>query len=384
MLQQAVHFGAGNIGRGFLGQLYCESGYGTVFIDVVPEVVEALNARGGYTIDLVSDDGTESLAITDVSAVNASDQGRAAAVLAQAAIASTAVGMHALPHIAPIIAAAIPLRFSEATATPLDIILCENIHEGEAHMRSLVRGHLAEEWHDVLAEKVGFVEASIGRMVPTRTRAQQEADILAVAVEPYCELPVDQNAFKGALPSIGHLLPTDHFKAYVERKLFVHNLTHAATAYTGFPRGHKYIWEAIRDPEVRAVVDGAGVESCRALVQKHGLDSSALEAHRQDLIQRYHNRALADQVERVARDPLRKLGHADRLIGSLLLCLDEGIVPEYIPQVIALALRYNEASDPAAQKVQTLMAASGVDAVLETVCGLSPESEAALLIKKLL
>jgi len=382
LLKRAVHFGAGNIGRGFLGQLYCESGYATVFIDVESEVVDALNSRGSYTVDLVSDEGTETRTISAVSAVHASDPDKAAVTLAQASIASTAVGMHALPHIAPVIAASIPLRFSDPHAQPLDIILCENIHDGEAHMRALVRKHLPADWHQVLDEKVGFVEASIGRMVPTRTRAQQEADILAVAVEPYCELPVDAHAFRGALPPVKHLLPTANFKGYVERKLFVHNLTHAATAYLGYRRGYTYISEAIRDAEVRKSVEGAGLESCRALVQKHGLDAESLESHRQDLIRRYHNRALADQVERVARDPRRKLGRDDRLIGAMLLCLDQGIVPDSIASVTAAALTYDNPVDPVALELQKYLRASGLDAVLKDICRIDPGSDAAGLIKK--
>ena len=349
---------------------------------MVSEVVDALHSTCSYPQVLVSDEGSERLTVGAVRAVHASDRDGAAPVLAEAAIASTAVGMHALPHIAPVIAAAIPLRFSDPDAPPLDIILCENLHDGEALMRGLVRTHLAPEWHDILEEKVGFVEASIGRMVPTRTAAQQAEDILAVAVEPYCELPVDRGAFRGALPVIHHLLPTGNFKGYVERKLFVHNLTHAATAYLGHDHGYTYIWEAIRDPEICHVVEGAGLESSRALVKKHDLDADDLEAHRLDLIRRYHNRALADQVERVARDPLRKLGRDDRLVGALRLCLDQGTEGEYIAFVTARALAYTEASDPLAEVLRARMQASGLDAVLQEVCGLDPDSVAALLIKK--
>ena len=102
MTGQAIHFGAGSIGADFWGN-HCESGYHTTFIDVVDPVVEALNARGGYPLHVASDSGTQTLHITNVSAVNGNLE-EAADALARADIASTAVGLHALPHIAPVIA----------------------------------------------------------------------------------------------------------------------------------------------------------------------------------------------------------------------------------------------------------------------------------------
>ncbi|HQN00094.1 MAG TPA: mannitol-1-phosphate 5-dehydrogenase, partial [Candidatus Hydrogenedentes bacterium] len=191
MKGQAVHFGAGSIGRGFLGQIYCESGYHTTFIDVVPSVVNALNERGNYPLHIVSDTGMETTHITDVSAISGTSLEDAAAALARADIASTAVGLHALPHIAPVIARAVALRFENKDAASLDILICENLKDGEAHVRGLVAGHLAPSLLETLETRVGFIEASIGRMVPVITPEQRAEDPLAVWVEPYCELPVD-------------------------------------------------------------------------------------------------------------------------------------------------------------------------------------------------
>ncbi len=380
MDKTAVHFGAGAIGRGFLGQLYHESGYHTVFIDVMDDVVDALNARGAYPIAIVSETGAEHVEVCNVRAVNGKDVEAATAALANADIASTAVGLNALRHIAPVIAQAVVRRFANDDALPLDIILCENVKDGEAYMRALVKEHLAPEHHACLDERVGFVEASIGRMVPVMTEAQRAEDPLLVCVEPYCELPVDAAGFKGAVPPLKHLQPTDNFVAYVERKLFVHNLTHATAAYLGYRRGHEYIYEAIRDKTVRAAVEQAGAESCAALAKKRGLDADALAAHLDDLVSRYHNTALADQVARVARDPLRKLAPDDRLVGAARLCVEQDIAPKHIATATAAAILYDAPDDPTAGEVQTILARGGVDAVLRDVCNISPETMPGTLI----
>jgi len=379
---QAVHFGAGSIGRGFLGQIYSESGYHTTFIDVVPSVVDALNERGNYPLHIVSDTGVKTTHITDVSAVSGASLENAAAALARADIASTAVGLHALPHIAPVIARAVELRFEKEGAVPLDILICENLKDGEAHVRGLVAGHLAPSLLETLETHVGFVEASIGRMVPVITPEQRAEDTLAVWVEPYCELPVDARGFRGPIPPLKNLKPSSDFGAYVERKLFVHNLTHAATAYLGHLRGYAYVYEAIRDDTVRARVEAAGRETCRALVKKHGMDAASLDAHLQDLLFRYHNRALADPIARVGRDPVRKLGPDDRLIGAMRLCRSQNIVPLAVAIAAAAAMLYDNPEDEAAVQVQALLHEGGVDAVLHKICHLSTDSPESAMIQK--
>lgn len=372
-MKEAVHFGAGNIGRGFLGQLYFESGYRTTFVDVVDEVVEALHRRGAYPLRLV-EETEETLIVGRVDAVHGRDIDAVAGAVARAGIVSTAVGVAVLDRIAPALARGIERRFSLRGADPLNIIVCENLIDAGPYLREAIRRHLAPEFHEVLDGSVGLVEASIGRMVPVMTDTQKAEDPLLVCVEPYCELPVDAQGFKGPIPEIAHLKPLPKFKAYFERKLFVHNMTHAVTAYAGYLLDHEYIWQAIRDGKVLALVEGAGRESCAALARKYSLDIEELEAHRRDLILRYQNRALGDQVARVARDPLRKLGVNDRLIGAARLCLDQDLPLEHIALAIAAALRYAAPDDAGAQQLQAIRAKRGDEGALQEISGVEPGS----------
>lgn len=366
---QAVHFGAGNIGRGFIGQLYWESGFRTTFIDVNETVVGLLQSRGSYPIHLVSET-TEVIPVDNVTAIHGGDLEAVSDALAVATIASTAVGSQILPRIAPAIARGIEKRFAQADAAPLNIIICENLLRGDEVLREAVRSHLAPEWHETLDTKVGFVEASIGRMVPRMTEAQLAQDPLLVCVEPYCELPLAGDSFKGEMPPIKHAKPYSNFGAYVERKIFVHNMSHAATAYLGYLQGHTYIYEAIQDPKVRPVVEAALEESCLGLSRKHGLDKVALDAFATDLIHRYQNKALADQVARVGGDLKRKLGPNDRLIATANMCLAQDVTPTALVEVIGAALRFDAPDDVTAPEVMALLATSGVAAVLEQICEL--------------
>jgi len=379
VLKSAVHFGAGKIGRGFLGQLYHESGYAITFIDVVDAVVAALNARRAYPVRLV-EETTEELTITDVAAIDGRDVAAVAEALAGADIASTAVGVRALPHLARPVAEGVLRRFADPDAAPLNLVICENLVGAGALFRGLVAEHLPAAQHGLLDTHVGFVDASIGRMVPDL--ATEDADPLLVCVEPYCELPVNAEAFRGPIPDIAHMKAIGNFDSYVEQKLFVHNMSHAATAYLGHLRGHEYVWQAIGDPVVEAAVAGAAEESCQALVNKHGRDLAELRAHYRDLMRRYRNRALGDPVSRVGGDPLRKLGPNDRLVGALRCCTEQGVDAPHIALAVAAALIYRCEGDPSAVELQRLRSSLGVEGVLREVCGLAADSTEARLVRE--
>jgi mannitol-1-phosphate 5-dehydrogenase len=380
-VKKAVQFGAGNIGRGFLGQLFSESGFETVFVDVAEDLVGLLNARGEYPLRIIGE-RSKMVTVRNVRAVRAADREAVARELAGADIAATAVGVNVMDSIAASLAAGFALRFREPECRPLDVIVCENLLGAGPFMRAKVKEHLDPALHAVLDAKAGFVEASIGRMVPVMTDRVRAEDPLLIEVEAYCDLPVDAEAFRGPVPDIVHLQPLPRFSAYVERKLFVHNCGHAAAAYLGYRRGCEYIWQAMADPEVAAVVRGAMRETCEALARKHGLDRKGLTEHADDLARRFANRALGDQVSRVARDPVRKLGPNDRLVGALRLCVAQGVAPRCVLQAIAAALAYDAPDDPAAARVQGLLRHEGIESVLTEICGLPGDSTEAALIRE--
>ena len=58
-MKRAIHFGAGKIGRGFIGALLSQAGYEVCFADVDPQVVEAINRRGGYTVHVTDEACTD-------------------------------------------------------------------------------------------------------------------------------------------------------------------------------------------------------------------------------------------------------------------------------------------------------------------------------------
>ena len=340
-MKTAVITGAGNIGRGFIGQIMHEGGYKPVFLDVAAPVVDALNAEGGYPLDIVSRDGAERRIISPVSAVNGNDHEAAARAIADCDIAVTCVGAKALKYTIPNLAAGIRLRFKENKG-PLDLLICENLMDADEYIRSLLRPELTDEE----LGSVGLVETSVGRMVPLPDPKLLEKEPLLVRAESYGVLPCDRDAFKGEIPDIPALYPVSPFRFIIERKLYIHNMGHAVCAYLGMAKGYDRIAQAIGDPEIRLVVSEAMKESAAALAKRHGMPLDALLLHCGDLIRRFGNTALGDTCARVGNDIPRKLAKSDRLTGAALSCAEAGYHPTFIAVGAAAALRACETSDP--------------------------------------
>ncbi|MBR5218717.1 MAG: mannitol dehydrogenase [Clostridia bacterium] len=335
---KAVMYGAGNIGRGFIGQLLSQSGYSVAFVDVNPDVIKAINDAGRYPINILYKNSSEEIWVENVSCVDGKDIDAVATAIAEADIMATAVGVNILKFIAAPIAAGLKKRWENGNNTPLNIIICENLIGADKVLKQLISENLDDT--DKLDTLVGFVEASIGRMVPVQTPEMQNGNPLRVCVEAFDKLPLDKAAFKGEIPAIKNAILFTPFEFYIERKLFIHNMGHAFTAYLGALCGYDYIWQAIEDPRIEVCVLRAMTQSAIALSKRHGVDVTELYDHVTDLISRFGNRQLGDTVKRVGGDIKRKLSENDRIIGALKMCNEQGVAADYIELAAAAALNF--------------------------------------------
>jgi mannitol-1-phosphate 5-dehydrogenase len=382
MAKSAVMFGAGNVGRGFLGQLFSESGYEVVFVDVDEALVDALNARRAYTLQLVDNQGRQEITISPVRAVRAGDAPAVSQALAQAGIAATAVGARILPAIAPLVAQGITWRATAANPEPLNIIICENLKGAAATFRSMVGEHIPDGIRPYFQAHIGFVDTVIGRMVPPPTPVMRALDPSLIAVEPYKELPVDRRGFTGPIPAISGMEVCDNFGAYTARKLYIHNCGHAVLAYLGYLRGCQFGYQALEDPLIRPLLEKALAEASAGIVAAYGVQPEWLERHASDLIHRFANRALGDTTFRLGRDPARKLSPDDRLVGAARLAEKAGIPPVAISWGIAAALQFNPPEDSLAIDFQKHLEQAGLDAILAEVCGIQPNEPLAELVRE--
>lgn len=385
-MKAAVIFGAGNVGRGFIGQLFAESGYEVTFVDIDEPLIAALRSRGSYTIRLVDNEHVETVQVAPVTGLLSREQEAIAEALARATIGATAVGARALPHIAPLAARGIAQRAARGVDAPLNLIICENLKGAASTFRGMLEEQLrrmataaeglpvrVEEALRYLATHVGLVDTVIGRMVPELPPDLRAQDPSLIIVEPYKELPVDRVGFVGEIPAIVGMQPCDHFALYTARKLYLHNAGHAVLGYLGYLRGYTLGYEALEDAEIRLLLEAALDESLRGIVSVYGAEENWLRAHVADLLGRFANRALADPILRLARDPIRKLAPSDRLVGAARTAERAGILPRNLAWGIAAALAFDAPSDPIAVELQERIARQGVRGVLQSICQIAPE-----------
>lgn len=372
-MRTAVIFGAGNVGRGFLGQLFSESGYHVTFVDVDEPLILALNQHHAYSIRLVENERVDEVHVAPVNAIHSRQKEEVARVLAGASLAATSVGARVLPAVAPLVAAGLHQRFQAGVSDPLNIIICENLKDAARTFREMVAGQMPPEDSVDFGSRVGFVDTVIGRMVPPPTAEMRAEDPRLIAVEPYKELPVDRKGFVGAIPEISGMEICDNFGAYTARKLYIHNCGHAVLAYLGFQRGHTFGYEALEDPRIQPWFERALAESVAGIVAEYGVEAAWLEKHAADLVRRFANRALGDTIFRLGRDPLRKLAASDRLVGAARLAEKAGTIPEALSLGIAAGYAFQDPADSLALELQQRIAGHGLGPTMAEVSGIRPD-----------
>jgi len=380
-MRKVVQFGAGNIGRGFLGQLFSESGYETVFVEVKEEIVSLLNKQGYYKLKIVGDN-PQDLVIKNIRAVNGKDKDKIAQEIRSADLIASAVGAKNISSVAFLIAGGIIERAKNNIEEPINLIICENLARASKVFRDCLFKKIEKKYYCYVNSHLGLVESVISRMVPVIPPQIRESDPTFIMAESYNILPVDKRGFKGKIPRIKGMIPYDNLIAYEEQKLFIHNTAHAICAYLGYQKNYKYIWESIEDKQIRDIVGGALMDTGNALIKKHHFRPQEQKALIDNIIQRFGNQALGDTVARVGRDPIRKLSPGERLIGAATLAYEYGTAPENIAKGIASALLFNEKKDEEAKKLISLRERKGLNYILRNICQIDPQGELAQLIKK--
>jgi len=325
-MKKILLFGAGKIGRSFTAQLFSRSGYEIIFADIDPKIIELINKRTSYkviTVDSNNPDKEEVYTVKNVSAINLSDQKNIIKNIVEADLISLSVGKRGLLGLSELLAKGINQRYKDRKQQPIDIILAENVRDAADMLREEMKKYL----QDVPIDKfVGLVETSIGKMVPIMPKEQLDKDPLAVISEPYNTLIVDKLAFKNGVPDVKGLAPKKNMKAWVDRKIFIHNMGHAVLSYQASYYDPKliYTWEALKIPYLKELTRKTMLQSMDILISLYPEEFTVKELtdHINDLLERFSNKLLGDTIYRVGRDLSRKLNKDDRLMTPILTGLE--------------------------------------------------------------
>ncbi len=388
-MKKLLLFGAGKIGRSFIGQLFSRGGYEVIFVDISREIIDQLNLRNSYAVIIKSDSGDEILQVDHVRGLHFDHTEEILDQIKTTDLMATAVGPANLPSIIRILGIGLKKRFSDMNTPPVDIILAENLRNAADYFHDQLSNHLPEQ---VILKKVGLIETSIGKMVPIMTREEIQQDILQIYAEPYNILILDKLGFKNPLPEVNGLAPKENMKAWVDRKSFIHNLGHASAAYFGFLKHPEYpfLYQILDDPEVYGFARAAMMESATILASLYPSEFTMdqLRDHIDDLLSRFRNRSLGDTVHRVGRDLFRKLGPEDRLVGAIRLGQKTGNSFDQILNSLVCGFYFRSTDEDGVlfepdQKFAVLFDQGDISTTLEKVCNFKRSEDAEIFRKAL-
>ncbi|WP_411842695.1 mannitol-1-phosphate 5-dehydrogenase [Salinicoccus sp. HZC-1] len=356
---KAVHFGAGNIGRGFIGKVLHDNGYDVIFADVNAEIIDALNTERGYTVRIAEENGA-SYDITGVSGINtAANPEKLEQAILEADIITTAVGVNILPIIAKSITPHLSKRLEDAR--PLNIIACENA----VLATNTLKEAITKETGDLAGSNIGFPNSAVDRIVPIQTNER----ILDVKVEPFYEWVIEESQWAGDNKLEGPNYVND-LMPYIERKLFTVNTGHAAIAYYGKTLGYDTVSEAMTDSKVQNFLNDVLAETLDYITTVYDFTAEEQNDYIDKIIKRFVNPHLSDDLNRVGRGVLRKLSPNDRIIKPLVHLHNEGKNHEALSKLVAYAVQFDNAEDPEQVEMNTVISEKGIEGFLSEHSGL--------------
>ncbi|HEM4281757.1 mannitol-1-phosphate 5-dehydrogenase [Streptococcus suis] len=366
-MKQAVHFGAGNIGRGFIGEILFENGFEIAFVDVNETIIDALNQRHAYEIE-IAEEGQRHIAVSGVRGINNRlNPEEVVTAISTADLVTTAIGPNILPFIAGLVAQGIEARREAGNTQPLDVLACENMIGGSAFLYEEVKKHLSEEGLAYAAEFIGFPNAAVDRIVP----AQSHEDPLFVVVEPFNEWVVETQGMKNPNLKLEGVHYEADLEPFIERKLFSVNSGHATSAYTGAHFGATTILEALQNPEVKSKVEAVLAEIRSLLIAKWNFDEQALVDYHKVIISRFENPYIVDDIARVARTPIRKLGYDERFIRPIRELRERGLSYDNLLATVSYIFGYKDETDEQSVQLQALLQEKSLPEVVAEVTGLT-------------
>jgi mannitol-1-phosphate 5-dehydrogenase len=387
-----VGFGFGAIQAGlFLYEAFQSGGFARLVVGEVsqPVVDELRRSQGSFAVNIAHRDRVETARVGPVEIENPSvpsDLIRLVDAVAEAEEIATAVpSVNFYKNDGPgsihqILAAG--LRKKVRLGGPRAVVYAaENNNHAAEILEAAVLEAIPLAERAQVGDRVRFLDTVIGKMSGVVSGAGEgEARHLETVthgsariflVESFSRILISQINFSPARHEaafergISAFVEKQDLLPFEEAKLYGHNATHALAAYLGRLRGYPYIADVRRDSGLFDFIRDAFLkESGEALIRAHaGVDplftSRGFEEYALDLIERMTNPYLLDSVERVGRDPQRKLGWDDRMVGTMRLALRQGVTPNRFAvgaaaALAALAPSYLDENLSAASKLEPI------------------------------
>lgn len=372
----AVHFGAGAIGRGLVGEALHKSGYQIVFVDTNEELIKQINQNNYYTLIQMQDQ--KRIKIDHVEVLHAvADRKQVADYIEKASVITTSVMVGNLDKIAGVIGEGLERRWNKKLPL-INIMAFENAFRASDKLAEHIRNSnasLAEH----LDETARFANTVTDRVVSPVNEdgnsvvvigKEYEMTVARKELVDYDELPIQGVHY------------TDEINACMERKLYIGNGGHCCMGYLGSLKGYTFIDECIADQKLYSLVRKEMLEVASVISQKYGTDKKELENYVDYMLNRYKQSSNRDYIARVCRNPIRKLEENDRLMSPAVNAEKMGIDDSILALTIAAVFCYKDEQDEESKTIQEYLLKFGIEKAIEKFTVVNPEMELYKMIIK--
>ena len=356
-METAVHFGAGAIGRGLLGDLLHESGYHIVLVDTMKSLIDQINETKSY--DLIEMElGNHRKVIDNVEALHSIEEaGKVVDVISNAVILTTSVRVENLKRIAPVIGKGLVKRLALGN-NPINILAFENAYRASDTLKE----EIVKCTPDLNDTNIGNVACFANTITDRVVMNIEENGKSVIQVGDTFEAAIEQNAlYDPTARPIKDGSYTNNIDLALDRKLFIVNGGHCACGYLGNLRGYTIMMDGFKDPQVYKEVRDQMCEVGYMLSKKHHIDYKELQEYIEFALDRYLTSKNTDYVIRVCRNPIRKLNPKDRLAGPAIQAAALGLPFANIARAIAAAFTFDSDKDEESQQIQAYIKQNGIE-----------------------
>ncbi|HLL42806.1 MAG TPA: hypothetical protein VK369_06680 [Segetibacter sp.] len=356
MKKEVLIIGAGKIGRGFIAQLFYNSGYKLWFLDASKEVVELLNKEKKYRVDIAREGKDLTQYIEVEGAFTLNDKEKVAERIHNIDIIATSVGASNVQKVAGFIK---EILIAAGRKERLNWIICENANNPAKKIKEVLLQNADPEFEEFVRYKLGLIETQVLRTGMLANAEVTMKEPLALRMQDWWTLPLDKDAFVGPMPEVQGFSPKINFSNELVRKLYTFNGTNGPIAYIGWANGYKILHKAaLAHPELFHEIQE---ESAFGLINEFGFDEKEQREFMALAMKKYTDPTLNDQIERNANDTRRKVSKEERLVGPALLCLKHGKMPNAYAKAIAAAYYYKGSNDDGTLEVQRTVNERGIE-----------------------
>ncbi|WP_193064365.1 mannitol dehydrogenase [Oceanobacillus oncorhynchi] len=353
---KAVHFGAGSIGRGFIGDLLFESGYETTFVEADEQIIKQINETNSYDL-FVIEENYRRKTISGVQALSSIDNREEVILkISEADILTTSVWANNLGKIAPLILEGLKAR--KKTGKPkLNILACENAMFNSDMLKHFILEsdyHISEEMLDQIAS---FPNTTVDRMVIEDTR--KGLNVIHIGKD--FELVVEkQKLADPSNPPLKNVYYTANLQKYIEKKLYIINGGHAWAGYIGYVHGYRIIQDVFQNKTIVNEIRETMIECAKLLERKYDFQLGELLDYIDFSIHRFQTPGVQDTINRVCRSPIRKLHADDRLVAPAIQCESYQLKNENLLRGVAAVFLFRNDTDDEAVELEKFIKMNGI------------------------